>query len=517
MCPAPTATIRSQNMRSQSGKIVTFYSYKGGTGRTMALVNVAWVLASNGHKVLLIDWDLEAPGLHRYLRPFLVDQELSSTAGLIDYVWDVARLNMTPKSDIMCSDRDWPSLEDYVVGLDFEFAGNGLLAFIPAGRQDENYAQRVNTFNWDTFYERLGGGKLLEAQRNELRERYDYILIDSRTGVSDTSSICTVHMPDLLVVLFTLNRQSVNGACAVATSVMKQRSNIRIFPVPTRVESTESDKRHTATLYARKAFAPFLQHIRGYDVDGDAQYGDYWIGVETPYVPFYAFEEVPATFKDEPGGLRSILAASERITSWLTDHSVSALQPESNERRKEVVDAYTLRLEELQHGDEFGGFSRRSSISRAMRRLTLWLRRRGTKYGLISSLCILILIVGLSWIYSDLLSTKQQLLLIKRPPSVGDNVRDELTSTQMKLQDTENKLRDRDFVLRNTQSKLQDTETKLKDTESKAQDAESKFQGAESSLRAASQELLSSKNLVEELRRQLNAPALGRGRSPTRP
>lgn len=34
------------------GKIITFYSFKGGTGRTMALANVAWILASNGRKVL---------------------------------------------------------------------------------------------------------------------------------------------------------------------------------------------------------------------------------------------------------------------------------------------------------------------------------------------------------------------------------------------------------------------------------------------------------------------------------
>ncbi|WP_094222538.1 hypothetical protein [Streptomyces diastatochromogenes] len=47
-------------------------SYKGGTGRMMALVNASWILASNGKRVLLVDWDLEAPGLHRYLRPFLV-------------------------------------------------------------------------------------------------------------------------------------------------------------------------------------------------------------------------------------------------------------------------------------------------------------------------------------------------------------------------------------------------------------------------------------------------------------
>ena len=50
----------------------------------MLLANVAWILASNGHRVLTIDWDLEAPGLHRYFHPFLKDKGLASTDGLMD-------------------------------------------------------------------------------------------------------------------------------------------------------------------------------------------------------------------------------------------------------------------------------------------------------------------------------------------------------------------------------------------------------------------------------------------------
>ncbi len=38
-----------------AGRIVTFYSFKGGTGRTMALANVAWILAANGKRVLVAD------------------------------------------------------------------------------------------------------------------------------------------------------------------------------------------------------------------------------------------------------------------------------------------------------------------------------------------------------------------------------------------------------------------------------------------------------------------------------
>ena len=58
------------------GRIITFYSYKGGTGRSMALANIAFLLArglagdpaqtaTRARRVLMIDWDLEAPGLER--------------------------------------------------------------------------------------------------------------------------------------------------------------------------------------------------------------------------------------------------------------------------------------------------------------------------------------------------------------------------------------------------------------------------------------------------------------------
>src|SRR5262249_41414107 len=184
------------------------------------------------------------------------------------------------------------------------------------------------------FYERLGGGKLLEAERSALRTEYDYILIDSRTGVSDTSSICTVHMPDSLVILFTLNRQSIIGAAAIAASIRAQRpeEDFKIFPVPTRVERTEADKVAAARAFGRHAFAPYLRHVQsGPDAIDPKQQASYWEDVETPYRPFYAFEEIPAAFKDEPGSVESVLWPNERIAYWITDKVVGSLQPESKE------------------------------------------------------------------------------------------------------------------------------------------------------------------------------------------
>jgi len=43
--------------------VASFYSYKGGTGRTTLLANVAALLAREGHDVACVDLDVNAPGL----------------------------------------------------------------------------------------------------------------------------------------------------------------------------------------------------------------------------------------------------------------------------------------------------------------------------------------------------------------------------------------------------------------------------------------------------------------------
>jgi MinD-like ATPase involved in chromosome partitioning or flagellar assembly len=319
---------------NRSGKVVTFYSYKGGTGRTMAAANMAWILAGNGRRVLLIDWDLESPGLHLYLRPFLADPDLTNTAGLIDFACEAARVAGTRKS---------PSLMDYIVGVKWSFPAAGSIDLLAAGRQDEGYQALVNTFGWRDFLERRGGNRLFEGERAKLKANYDYVLIDSRTGASDTSGICTMQMPDQLVVLFTLNHQSIEGAAAAAASIQAKRSELPIFPVPTRLEYAELDKLSAATAFARRMFAPFLLHVQSDRRAIDPrQQASYWQDVETPYVAYYAFEEIPAAFKDESGSPRGLLASSERLTSWITDRTVNSLQTENDEHRRKVLGAFAF-------------------------------------------------------------------------------------------------------------------------------------------------------------------------------
>ncbi|MCX6641832.1 MAG: hypothetical protein NTV15_00385, partial [Candidatus Bathyarchaeota archaeon] len=88
------------------GEVTTFYSYKGGTGRSMALANVACILAkSHEGRVLMIDWDLEAPGLHRFFRRRIIDglnpmdsYALDNKPGLIELFIDLKNLLNKTKS-----------------------------------------------------------------------------------------------------------------------------------------------------------------------------------------------------------------------------------------------------------------------------------------------------------------------------------------------------------------------------------------------------------------------------------
>ncbi len=330
----------SPSTEQGGGKIVTFYSYKGGTGRSMALAAVGWLLASNGQRVLMVDWDLEAPGLHRYFHPFLLDSGLRSSLGLMDLMWDFSLAAMTPDGEVPSTEEavvDWyrpyADVLRYSISIDYAFEGGGRLDLVPAGRQDSAYATKVSSFDWGNFYDRLGGGAFLEAVKDAMRRDYDYVLIDSRTGLSDTAGICTVQMPDLLVCCFTLSTQSIEGSAAVATSVLRQRpeTEFRILPVPMRVEDGEQRKLDAGRNYARSLFGSVLR-----DLTGEAR-DRYWAEVEVPYRRYYAYEEVLATIADRPHGEGTVLAALERLTSRLTDDAIGSLVPLPEAERIRLV------------------------------------------------------------------------------------------------------------------------------------------------------------------------------------
>ncbi|MBL8615343.1 MAG: hypothetical protein JNM72_07030 [Deltaproteobacteria bacterium] len=209
------------------GHLTTFYSYKGGVGRTALLANVAFLLASWGRKVLCLDWDLEAPGLKRYLAPGENDGP-----GVLDII-------LGSHND---SRADWRSMRRTIPGP--WLGGPGHLHFIDAGRHRsdaERYITEVVKLDFRRMAER-GLGEALEDLREEWLTEYDHVLVDSRTGITDVGGICAAQLPDLLVLCVNMNAQSIDGAAMLAEMAKKLRASLPVFrggfqvlPVPCKV------------------------------------------------------------------------------------------------------------------------------------------------------------------------------------------------------------------------------------------------------------------------------------------
>ncbi len=222
---------------ARNGEVITFYSYKGGTGRSMALANVAGLLTQEGKRVLAIDWDLEAPGLHRYFANRIDPADSNSQdklPGVVDLMWRLCEhAGVRPGMPVEEAQKNCQRVDEFddlaaAVGIDSlplpvdcGSSASGQLHLMKAGAFNETYSRRVNTLPWEQLFYRAPG--LFVALARYLASRYDYVLIDSRTGLTDISGICTMLMPQKLVVVFTPNRQSLEGVLDLSRQVLDYR------------------------------------------------------------------------------------------------------------------------------------------------------------------------------------------------------------------------------------------------------------------------------------------------------
>lgn len=185
--------------------VTTFYSYKGGVGRTMALINVAILLAQAGKRVLIVDFDLEAPGIPS----FDLFRRAGSRAGVVDYV---------------CSYRDTgraPDVADFIVRC--TDGDRAPIWLMPAGRHTQpGYAEKLYSIDWKDLYDNHEGFLMFEDMRNQWAAHeagFDYVLIDSRTGHTDVGGICTRQLPDAVVVMFLPNDQNIEGLKPIVAAI----------------------------------------------------------------------------------------------------------------------------------------------------------------------------------------------------------------------------------------------------------------------------------------------------------
>lgn len=191
---------------------VTFYSFKGGVGRSMALVNAGVQLAQAGKKVLLVDFDLEAPGLST----FTLGESRKNTRGVVDYLYSYLETG------------EAPSVNDYCYQAS-KFGEGGEIWIMPSGLNDGSYAKRLNSIDWLNLYAERDGYLLFEELRSQWQDdlKVDYVLIDSRTGHSDVEGVCTRQLPDAVCFLFFPNDQNLVGLERVNSLVKNEKRSGR--------------------------------------------------------------------------------------------------------------------------------------------------------------------------------------------------------------------------------------------------------------------------------------------------
>ena len=159
-----------------------------------------------------------------------------------------------------------------------------------------------DSFNVNQFYEKHHGGNKIEQLRNEFLEKYDFILIDSRTGLTDFGGICTIHFPDILILLFTPTEQSLEGVIDVAKKAVSAQMNLPYdreklltFPVPTRVDSNTEFQ---ITQDWIKRFANELDFAYNDWVPTAISKKDFIESIKIPYIPFFSYgEQLPVVIQ----------------------------------------------------------------------------------------------------------------------------------------------------------------------------------------------------------------------------
>jgi MinD-like ATPase involved in chromosome partitioning or flagellar assembly len=190
-------------------RTVTFYSYKGGVGRTLAVANTAIRLAREGLKVFALDFDLEAPGLHHKFNLFPKREPLVIERGLLDFLYEFVTFDRFPDT-----------LAGHVIDVSERGGKASSIHFMPAGRAPSaKYAEHLARIDWHAlFYAEGGDGVPLFLELKErIRAEYapDVLLIDARTGITEMGGVATSLLADQVFALTLKHHEHLEGTRAI--------------------------------------------------------------------------------------------------------------------------------------------------------------------------------------------------------------------------------------------------------------------------------------------------------------
>ncbi|WP_295881603.1 hypothetical protein [uncultured Thiohalocapsa sp.] len=185
--------------------VVSFYSLRGGVGRSTALAYTARILAAEGRKVVCVDMDLEAPGL-------------AVLFGLGDEAGEPGVVDLLLRLD----QGETPDFSRYLIPVDETLD----LYCLPAGRGDADYARRLRFIDPAAWYREARNPlrELLTGLAERLPFRPDVILLDARTGFNPLNAPLLFDLADLAVVTFFPHPQARLGTEGLVRALLASRT-----------------------------------------------------------------------------------------------------------------------------------------------------------------------------------------------------------------------------------------------------------------------------------------------------
>jgi MinD-like ATPase involved in chromosome partitioning or flagellar assembly/acid stress-induced BolA-like protein IbaG/YrbA len=187
--------------------IATFYSLRGGVGRSTALAYTAHILAARGRKVISVDMDLEAPGLATL---FGKEAEIGEGCGLVPLL-------------VAIDNGEKPDISKHLLRVS-EFED---LYCLPAGKPDANYARLLRYIDPIAWYheERNPLHLFIEQLKTGLPFTPDVILLDARTGISALNGPLLFDLADMSIIVFFPHPQAQMGTAALTQALLAAKTH----------------------------------------------------------------------------------------------------------------------------------------------------------------------------------------------------------------------------------------------------------------------------------------------------
>ena len=260
----------------------------------MALANLGDALARQGLRVLMIDFDLEAPGLEQF---FPINyRQFRSHAGLLDLLLSYKQAMSQANSGVSEQAAFRRLKENFIVPVYDQLPSGGRLDLMPAGqRGDEEqlaqYALNLRTFDWQDFYFNWAGELFFDWMRQTARSLYDLVLVDSRTGVTEMGGVCAYQLADTIAMFCASNYQNLQGTLSVIQNffsarvqTLRHNRHLELLVIPSRVEQRDNP-------LLKDFHERFEDFFKAFTPEVLKQVGTSFWDLMIPYDPHYSFQE----------------------------------------------------------------------------------------------------------------------------------------------------------------------------------------------------------------------------------